>query len=157
MVTVPDSCSPSDSSNDSGNNSNTSRVLDESLILHYHDLPESSAEKQHSQEELSNIATAMIELQQAEDALVKAIQTVLRYAPESASELSRHISPSIQERLDYSADTAKLPVSSPGSSRSSCSSGQEKAASDMGNIGEPGLVPFNRGKKEARKPSYKIY
>ena len=88
MITVPDSCVPSDSES---NKSDTSRVLNDSILLY--NAPELQAEspsgkKLRSEAELSKIATAMIELQKAEDALVKAIETVLCYAPESAPQLS---------------------------------------------------------------------
>ncbi len=148
MITIPDSCIPSDSES---NESDASRVLNDSILLY--NQPELQTEplsgkKLRSEAELSKIAMAMIELQEAEDALVKAIETVLRYAPESAPQLSQHISPSIQARLDYSTEPS---VSSATSSDSS--SNQEQVAA----AGSAKLVPFLRGKKEAQKPSYKIY
>ncbi|KAK2459406.1 hypothetical protein APHAL10511_008578, partial [Amanita phalloides] len=88
--------------------------------------------KLHSEAELSKIATAMIELQQAEDALVKAIETALYYAPESAPQLSQYNSPSIQAQLDYRTEAS---ISSTGSSDSS---NQEQAAAG----GSAELVPF---------------
>lgn len=148
MITVPDSCIPSDSES---NKSDTSRVLNDSILLY--NAPELQAEspsgkKLRSEAELSKIATAMIELQKAEDALVKAIETVLRYTPESAPQLSRHISPNIQAWLDYSTEPSIASTSS-----SDLSSNQEQATAAK----SAELVPFLRGKKEARKPSYKIY
>lgn len=94
---------------------------------------------------LSKIATAMIELQQAEDISVKAIQTILCLAPESTAQLSQFISPSIQAQLanpyDHSSssfDSYQVVAEGPGTN------------SDI-------LIPFVRSRKEACKPSYKIH
>jgi len=89
----------------------------------------------------------MMELQQAEDIAVKAIQMVLCLAPESTTQLSQYISPSIQARLE-STNTSNPSSGSLGSLDNAIAEG-------------PGtdrmLVPFARGRKEARKPSYKIH
>ena len=88
----------------------------------------------------------MIELQQAEDTAVGALQTLLRFAPESRNQLTRYISPSIQARLEYS-NLLSVGSRSP----------EDPNRGEITSEGSHRLVPFVQGKKEARKPSYKIH
>jgi hypothetical protein len=97
----------------------------------------------------------MITLQHAEDSAVEAIRTVRSLAPESFPQLAKYMSPNIMARLDYSADTPFAGGGFSGSSSSSEQSDHEEALAGAAPTGQ--LVPFARGKKEARKESYKIH
>ena len=166
MVTVPDSCPPSSDSDNTSNASDTSQILDDNILNFYKTDPAGnwctvlqlspSVENLQSEAELSQIATAIIKLQQAEDAAVEAIRTIRSLAPESFSQLSNYISPSMLARLDYSNNGTG------GGLSGSSSSGQSDYESESSNMMESHhtggrLVPFTQGKKETRKESYKIH
>jgi hypothetical protein len=93
----------------------------------------------------NRVATAMIELHQAEDSMVDALRTLLHLAPDSIQQLAQYVSPRIQDRLDSEEAIQSLDLGEFGSG----GTGVED--------GSPGLVPFTHGLKEKRKPSYRIH
>ena len=108
------------------------------------------APKEDSDSHITAIATAMMELQTAEDRMVQSIQTVLRLSPESASQLEKYISPNVRARLNPSpASPHAIQVAS---------DHVESELQDLESLGDEvrGLVPFVRNRKEAHKPSYGI-
>jgi len=88
-----------------------------------------------------------MQLQNAEDVMLEQIQTVLALTPEAAPQLEKFISPSIRYRLEHSGLRQTTQRSIEDGDPSHTHSVEE---------GQKGLVPFVRGVKEARKPSYGI-
>jgi hypothetical protein len=94
----------------------------------------------------NRVATAMIELHQAEDSMVDALRTLLHLTPDSIQQLAQYVSPRIQDRLDSEEDSIRS-LDEP----------------DLGELGTgvgdglPGFVSFTHGLKEKRKPSYRIH
>jgi hypothetical protein len=90
----------------------------------------------------NQLATAMIELHQAEDVMVDALRTLLHITLNSLQQLTQYISPCIQDRLDV----------------------DEKSIRSLNGVdlrestgGDDGFIPFTQGPKERRKPSYQIH
>jgi len=82
----------------------------------------------------------MTELHQAEDAMVQALRTCLQLEP--MQHFNKYMSPRILEWLDSKDDIA---------------SKFDDMADGPDADGPDGLVPFTKGRKEKRKPSYKIH
>jgi len=101
----------------------------------------------HSEEEINTVATQMIEITQAEDTIFNAIQRILRLAPETRPQLEGFMSENIRRRLDSDGFTVS----------ESSASVSPPEDSDIESNPPLGLVPFVFGKKETRKPSYKIH
>ena len=84
-----------------------------------------------------------MQLQNVEDVMLEQIQMVLALTPEAAPQLEKFISPSIRYRLEHSSFQK----------RNSMQDGDDTRSPEKD---REGLVPFVRGVKEARKPSYRI-
>jgi hypothetical protein len=98
----------------------------------------------HHNDENNQIGTAMMKLNQAEDAMVEALQTLLELSPDTKETFEGYVSPRIRARLEL--DCEEISVASDFDSTDQL---QPEVDSE--------LIPFTKGRKEKRKPSYRIH
>jgi hypothetical protein len=96
----------------------------------------------HGDNEGNQFGTAVMMLNQAEDAMVEALQTLLELSPDVKESFEGYISPRIRARLEL--DCEDISVADDFDST-------DQVHSDLE------LLPFTKGRKEKRKPSYRIH